>query len=142
LRRGTGWLEQVDIDFTPHCDDGTLPANSFLNQWAQEVNMAFDMTPTPLRIVSGEVESLLKRTGFVDVTCEALVVPFSGWPEQNDLMDIGRWFNVSMTEGTLASYALKPLTRVRGQSKDTVMDLVGRAKTEVVARRHHAYCHL
>jgi hypothetical protein len=111
-----------------------------LFDWADKVITAFEMAGTSLRIDPNGITAQLIGAGFVDVKQEVFVVPFNSWPEQNEPREVGRWFNVAMTEGTLSSYAMKPLTKFSGWQKDRIFNLVNNAKSEVVARRHHAYC--
>jgi hypothetical protein len=87
------------------------------------------------------VKAQLSQAGFTQIREEVIKVPFSSWPHNERLRQIGRWFNVAMTEGTLLSYALKPLT-ARGWRKEDVKRLIEEAKQECVSRRHQAYCNM
>lgn len=134
-----GHIEQVEIDWTPRCDDGTLPERSVTRLWVDELLGAMDVHGRSMRINSQETVNQLANAGFVDIKTEVIKVPFSGWPTDKFERDVGRWFNLGFTNG-LMGLTLAPLTRMRDMSKDEVVELVNQVKAEACSRTIHAYC--
>jgi hypothetical protein len=98
LKPGFGWLEHVEIDIVPRCDDNTLPANSALVSWA---NLLLDATARAYRPIAynTETRAMLERTGFVEIQEQIIKVPLNPWPSDPHLKDIGRWYNLGLTQG-------------------------------------------
>lgn len=142
LRPRLGWIEQVEIDWSPRCDDGTLSENSPLRRWAEQVLGAMDEAGRPMSLASiGDAKSQLAAAGFVDISQRTIQLPFNTWPDDPHLKDIGRWFNLGLCQG-LAALSLAPLTRMRGWTSDQVTELVKDVRAEICSRRHHAYCEM
>ncbi|KAL1875318.1 hypothetical protein VTK73DRAFT_10155 [Phialemonium thermophilum] len=134
-----GHIEQVEIDWTPYCDDGTLPNPSYTKLWVNELLGAMDDHGRSMTVNSQETISQLQNAGFVDIKEEVIKIPFSGWPTEKTARDTGRWFNLGFTNG-LMGLTLAPLTRMRDRTKEEVSDLVDRVKREICSRKVHAYC--
>lgn len=92
-----------------------------------------------MRVDSQETINQLLSAGFVDVKEEVIKVPFSGWPTEKTVRDIGRWFNLGFTNG-LMGLTLAPLTRMKDRTKAEVAELVNKVKMEACSRNVHAFC--
>ncbi|KAK1767094.1 S-adenosyl-L-methionine-dependent methyltransferase [Phialemonium atrogriseum] len=134
-----GHIEQVEIDWTPRCEDGTLPERSITRLWVDELLGAMDDHGRSMRVDSQETINQLLSAGFVDVKEEVIKVPFSGWPTEKTVRDIGRWFNLGFTNG-LMGLTLAPLTRMKDRTKAEVAELVNKVKMEACSRNVHAFC--
>ncbi|KAH8883874.1 methyltransferase LaeA [Thozetella sp. PMI_491] len=135
-----GWFEQVEIDWTPHCRDGTLPQNSALEQWAFELTQAMNDANRPITADTPRTRAALAAAGFVDFNEQVIEIGFNGWPE-GYAREMGRWFNLGIHEG-LHALTIAPLTRMRGWTYQQAEELIARVKEEIRYRRHHAFCHL
>ena len=140
LKPGYGWLEHVEMDIVPRCDDGTLPSDSRLVAWSQYLLAATQEFGRPLAY-NTDTRGMLDRQGFVEVQEQIIKVPLNPWPADPHLKDIGRWYNLGLTQG-LEALTLGPMTRIGGWSKETVDKLVMEAKREICAKRFHAYCNM
>ncbi|ORY54836.1 methyltransferase LaeA [Pseudomassariella vexata] len=138
LKPGSGVFEHVEIDFRPHNVDGSAPQNSRLAQWARELHAAFDRFGKPL-LVTPDPEHLLKQAGFVDVEHLIKDVPFHPWPEDEHKKDIGRWFNLGMTQG-IEALTMAPLTRMRGFTREQVLTLAQDVRKEIGTRSFRVSC--
>ncbi|KAF4611378.1 hypothetical protein G7Y89_g15635 [Cudoniella acicularis] len=140
LKPVTGWLEHVEIDLVPRCDDGTLAPTSQLVNWARYVLDATLIQNMPLAY-NTETRSMLEKVGFVNIQEQVIKVPFSPWPTDPHLKDIGRWYNLGLTQG-LEALTLAPMTRNRNWTKADVDRLVVDTKKEICSKKIHAYCEI
>ncbi|RYP17919.1 hypothetical protein DL765_004238 [Monosporascus sp. GIB2] len=138
LKPGSGILEQVEIDLRPRSEKGELPANTKLSLWIRELGEAFDRAGTPLGM-DPKTQALLEDLGFVDVKQETKRIPCNAWPDDEHEKDIGRWFNLALTQG-LQAMSYGPLTRKLHYNKDQVDALVAEVRREVCDRSLRAYC--
>ena len=82
----------------PRCDDGTLPPNSQLWHWTQAVLEATATAYRPMAY-NTETRSMLESSGFVDIQEQIIQVPLNPWPKDPHAKDIGRWYNLGLTQG-------------------------------------------
>jgi hypothetical protein len=84
---------------------------------------------------------MLESQGFVEIQEQVIKVPLNPWPSDPHLKDIGRWYNLGLTQG-LEALTLGPLTRVNQWSKADVDKLISEAKREICSKKYHAYCNM
>ncbi|KAM3077933.1 Secondary metabolism regulator lae1 [Clarireedia jacksonii] len=137
LKPGYGWLEHVEIDFHPRCDDGSLPQDSAVNSWIEKLYEATRSAYRPLAYNS-ETRAMLERQGFVDIQEQVIKIPLNPWPSDPAQKDIARWYNLALTQG-LEAMTLAPMSRVFGWPKDDVERLVAAVKREICSRKVHVY---
>lgn len=140
LRPNFGWLEHVEIDMVPRCDDGSLPPNSQLMNWSRLILDATAMNYRPIAY-NTETRSMLERLGFVDIQEEVIQVPLNPWPMPPHAKDIGRWYNLGLTQG-LEAFSLAPLMRMKGWKRSDVDAMVQEVKREVCSKRFHVYSNM
>lgn len=133
-------MEQVEIDFQPRCDDGSLPPNSALVQWSQYLMQASERAYKPLAY-NTMTRQMLEGQGFVDISEQRIRVPLNPWPADLHQKEIGRWYNLGLVQG-LEAMSLGPLTRMCNWTKEEVDRLVAEAKKDICLKRHHVYCHM
>jgi len=80
LKPGYGWLEHVEIDMQPRCDDGTLPHDSALLLWHGYLMDAMKRADRPMDY-NHNTGHLLRQQGFIDVHEEVIPIPFNPWPK-------------------------------------------------------------
>ncbi|KAI9730150.1 MAG: hypothetical protein M1818_008244 [Claussenomyces sp. TS43310] len=140
LKPGYGWMEQVELDLQPRCDDGTVLPDSKLVQWARYLADASERAYKPL-LPNPNTRQMLQALQFVDIAEQVIRVPFNPWPADPHQKDIGRWFNLGLVQG-LEAFSLGPLTRVFGWKKSDVDRLVADAKVEICSKKYHVYCEM
>jgi hypothetical protein len=138
LKPHYGFMEQVEIDFTPRADDGTLPRNSHLVQWADGLLDAMDGFDKPMRVNSELTKRALADAGFVDINEETIKFALNGWPTDPREKEMGRWFNLGITKG-LQAYSLAPLHWGQGKSLPEINQLLDRVHEEIRSVNIHAY---
>ncbi|KAJ5021105.1 hypothetical protein J3E73DRAFT_435011 [Bipolaris maydis] len=72
-----------------------------------------DATQRAYRPIAYEhrTRQLLQAAGFIDIQETVIRVPYNTWPNDPHQKDIGRWYNLGLTEG-LEALTFAPLTRV------------------------------
>lgn len=140
LKPGFGWLEHVEIDMAPRCDDGSLPPNCQLATWYRLVMDATARAYRPMAY-NADTRLMLERQGFVEIQEQVIKVPLNPWPADPHLKDIGRWYNLGLTQG-LEAMTLAPLTRMSGWNKADVERLCSEVKREICSKKFHAYCNV
>ncbi|GAB7356101.1 hypothetical protein MBLNU459_g6706t1 [Dothideomycetes sp. NU459] len=112
LQPGHGYIEQLEIDFTPRCDDGTLPPDSMLNKWYDYLIQATSQTAKPLSY-QPNTRQLLQQAGFTDITEQVIQAPYRAWSADRVQIDIGN-FNQTALDLCygLEALSLGPFSRV------------------------------
>ena len=137
---GTGWLEHVEIDLLPRCDDGSLPPSSNLVEWCKLVLDTTQRAGQPMAY-NPHTRTMLESQGFTEVQEQVIRVPFNAWPADPQAKDIGRWYHLGLTQG-LEALTMAPLTRQLGWNRIDVDRLVAACKQEICLKRIHAYCNM
>ena len=138
LKPGSGWIEHIEIDMEPRCDDHTLPPDSMLRKW---YGWLADATQRAFRPIAYEhrTRQLLQAAGFIDIQETVIRVPYNTWPNDPHQKDIGRWYNLGLTEG-LEALTFAPLTRVYHWDLNAhVRPIVEGVRRELCNRKIHAY---
>ena len=133
-------MEQVELDFFPRCDDGSLPPSSQLYQWARYLAEATERAYKPLAY-NQHTRQMLEGSGFVDISEQVIRIPFNSWPSDYHQKDIGRWYTLGLTEG-LEALTMAPLTRMSGWKKEQVDRLIKETKREIISKKYHVYCNM
>ncbi len=133
-------MEHVEIDMEPRCDDGTLPPNSYIVQWT---GLLLDATARAYRPLAynTETRAILERQGFVDIQEQVIRVPVNPWSKDPQEKDVGRWYNLGLTQG-LQALTLAPLTRMTQWTPADVERLTADVKREVCSKKFHIYCNM
>jgi hypothetical protein len=107
-----GYIEQVELDIHPKCDDGTLPADSILYRWN---NIAKDWTRATGKtfFVANEVKRQIAQAGFVDVVEQVFRLPLGPWGSDERLKTIGRFHQQFWREG-MEGWVMAIATRYLG----------------------------
>lgn len=133
-----GWIEHIEIDFAPKCDDGSLPRDAALVDWLDLLMDATEEACKPLAY-NTETEAMLQKAGFVEVTEQVIKIPFNCWPSDTHQKDIGAWFSLGLSQG-LEALTLGPLTRIRHWDREAVEELVAKVKRDIRTEKYHVYC--
>ncbi|KAG9244357.1 S-adenosyl-L-methionine-dependent methyltransferase [Calycina marina] len=138
LKPQVGYLEQIEIDLEPRCDDDTIPQFADLKSWYRALDDATTINHRPIKYnpYTGE---LLTSQGFVDIRHQVIRLPLNpGWTKDSHEKNVARWYNLGFTQG-LHALTLAPLRRKSNWSMESVQKLVDDVMKEVCARRIHAY---
>ncbi|EXA30485.1 hypothetical protein FOVG_18151 [Fusarium oxysporum f. sp. pisi HDV247] len=141
LKPGYGYMEQVEIDWAPQCDDDSLPTDSALSQWASKLLDAMDQYGRPMRVNPEKTRQQLALAGFVDISETVIRACYNPWPEDATEKEAARWFNMGLSSG-LTALSCAPMVRMLGMSKEEVEGLCDRVDKEICMRSYHAYCRI
>lgn len=136
---GTGWVEQVEVDWYPYNDKG--PVSDHLRFWADELHSAMDQIKRPLRVDPHRTQKLLADAGFVDIRQEVIHLPVNGGSLDPYEIDVGRWFNLSILKGFMG-LSMAPLYRVKNWRPEDIKRLESDVLDEIGQRNNRAYCKL
>lgn len=138
LRPGSGWIEHVEIDLEPRCDDHTMAPDSQVVRWYAYLR---DATARAYRPIAYErnTRQLLEAAGFIDIQETIIRAPFNSWPNDPHQKEIGRWYNLGLTEG-LDALSFAPFTRCnQWDLHEHVKPLLAAVHREIMNRKIHAY---
>ncbi|KXX80446.1 Trans-aconitate 2-methyltransferase [Madurella mycetomatis] len=136
-----GYIEQVEIDWNPRCDDGTMPRDAYVVQWANELMDAMDGFGRPLRMDSNLTKQRLTDAGFVDIKEEVIRLALNGWPADSHGREVGRWFNLGLRQ-SYQPLSLAPLARGHNRTPAEIHELTEKVGAEIYSLSLHAYCTL
>lgn len=134
-----GYLELQDVE-SLGCDDTTLtvdPPSCRLAEWWSHVRQGFKCAGRPMDAALMHKERML-AAGFVDVQQTLVKWPINTWPKDKHMKKIGQFSCANTLQGVEA-FAMAPLTRYLGWSKDEVQILAAGAKTDIKNAGIHAY---
>lgn len=138
LKPGFGCIEQIEVDLQPRCDDGTLAADSPVAQWYQYLADATHRVFRPIAY-QHNTRQMLSAAGFIDIQEFVIRAPYNSWPADPHQKEIGRWYNLAITEG-LEALSLAPFTRVNRWSADEhVRPLLEAVRRQICTKKMHGY---
>lgn len=108
-----------------------------MQQWYDYLEDATNRASRPISYQEN-TKQLLETQGFVDIQDQVIQLPLNSWPSDPHLKELGRWYNLGLTEG-LEAISLGPLTRVFRWPPTDVRRLVGDVKTAICSKKHHIY---
>ena len=124
-----GWVEAQEVSVEV-CDDGnTLPPNSMIVRWHEEVSRAFRASGADLRI-SGEVlRGQMRDAGFVNVVVHEYRWPMGPWHEDPRLKEAGAFAAMSMI-ADMESISLAGMTRYGGWQAEEIKVFLEKVRQE------------
>ncbi|KAF3491271.1 uncharacterized protein GIQ15_00788 [Arthroderma uncinatum] len=138
LKPGTGFFEQVEIDFEPFTVNGV--PNEHLSEWYRQLKAATDKAMRPIAF-NRSMKHTLKEAGFVDVKQHVEGLPLNEWPEDPAEKLVGKWYNLAYSESAL-TLLQGPLTRISGLPPERIQDLADQAITQAYDKNVQAFNHL
>jgi SAM-dependent methyltransferase len=140
LKPGTGWLECMDLDVGPFCDDDSMPTDWPLSQYVRHLMEASKLVvpPRPLD-TARSIVTWMQRAGYVDVHERVDKVPYNPWPKDPFLKQLGRDWEKQLIMG-LAGWSYKPLgERGLGWTREKIEVFLIDVRKAVKNRYVHAY---
>ncbi|KAL2796124.1 S-adenosyl-L-methionine-dependent methyltransferase [Aspergillus keveii] len=137
LTPGTGWFEQVEIDFEPRCDDRSLEGTA-IRHWYQCLKQATADTMRPIAHSSRDTIKHLQDEGFVDIDHQIVGLPLSEWHQDEHERKVARWYNLAFLE-SIENMSLALFSRVLGWPLDNIKELAQNVQKEAYNKNIHAY---
>ncbi|KAI0438028.1 S-adenosyl-L-methionine-dependent methyltransferase [Xylaria telfairii] len=140
LKPGTGFLEQVEIDWRPQSEGDPRPlAESRLMEWSKKVHQGFARAGKNLEM-DPNTKGILEEIGF-SVEHRKIPIAFNPWPEDEHRKEIARWFNLGLNQG-LDAMSFESVINYMGIPEPEVRDLIERVKEDMCRREWRTYCTL
>lgn len=131
-----GYVQQMEIEIKPQCDDGTLPDNSIYHKWA---DLAQELTGAGTNFTfTGRMKRQLEEAGFVDVVELRLKLPLGPWSSNPVYQDLGRYFEMYWRTGS-QGWLLGACTRNLGWTASQVNSQVEDVFAQIDSRTAHVY---
>ncbi|KDN71459.1 putative methyltransferase domain-containing protein [Colletotrichum sublineola] len=132
-----GYLELIEIDPKPSCDDDSLPEDSPLVKSVKMLEEAATIFGRPFVDIQNLKDKMV-HTGFEDVHIQRFKWPTNGWPKDRHYKEIGIW-NYENFAMNWEAFVMAPLTRAFGWSKEEVLIHVMEVRKDLGNRNIHAY---
>ncbi|KAF2758776.1 methyltransferase LaeA [Pseudovirgaria hyperparasitica] len=141
LTPGSGWIEHIEMDLTPRCDDGSLPASSHIRSWYNYLVDATSRASKPIAYNQYTRQSLA-AAGFIDISERVIRVPYNRWPTDPRERKIADWHTWTLADETcqgLEALSMAPFTRCLNWRREEFEPFLALVRTEMKTRRIHAY---
>ncbi|KAI1191788.1 S-adenosyl-L-methionine-dependent methyltransferase [Nemania serpens] len=138
LKPGSGYLEQVEIDWRPQSDGDPRPlAESKLMEWSQKVHRGFARSGKKLEM-DPNTKGILEDIGFT-VEHKKIIIALNPWPELESKKEMARWFNLGLNQG-LEAMTFQSVIHWLGYPEPEVRELIERVKEDMCKREWRTYC--
>ncbi|KAH7320186.1 methyl transferase [Stachybotrys elegans] len=142
LAPGVGYIEQVEVDYTPRWDGGEIPSPSAIKEWAEMFHSGLEALGRSAQVDSEKTRRTLEEIGFVDFHEEVVQIHLSPWSDDEFLRNVGRWWNSALCSG-LGALSMKPFWRKtqkpEGEVREYVDNLAERFLEEACHLKYHCY---
>ncbi|WDK21026.1 methyltransferase domain-containing protein [Colletotrichum graminicola] len=132
-----GYVELIEMNPKPLCDDDTLPEGSPLVKSVQMLEEAATIFGRPFVDIHSLKEKMI-QIGFEDVHMQRFKWPTNGWPKDRHYKELGIW-NYENFAMNWEAFVMAPLTRALGWSKEEVLIHVMEVRKDLGNRNIHAY---
>ncbi|KAF1347760.1 LaeA-like protein [Delphinella strobiligena] len=139
LRPGYGYIQHIEIDYRPRCDDGTMREDGWLSRWYNYLVQASEQANKPIEYRENTRE-LLRDSGFVDIAEHVIQAPLCSWNNDPMHFNIANYHQLCLDScfGLEAlSYAL--FSRLWGWDLTAIRGLTEAARTEIRTKAVHEY---
>ncbi|KLJ13561.1 hypothetical protein EMPG_11497 [Blastomyces silverae] len=131
-----GWLEMQSIELDVFGDETVKKAKDFV-RWRNLLIGASEKFGKSMSTVS-TWEDRMKKAGFKNVKAEHRILPFSPWPKDEKLKELGRYHQLQMFQA-LWAYSSVPLIRILGWKPEEVEVLLAGVRRDLKDRSIHFY---
>ncbi|KAJ9632033.1 hypothetical protein H2203_000434 [Taxawa tesnikishii (nom. ined.)] len=139
LRPGYGYIEQLEVDLEPRCDDGTLDPRAPLAVWYQHLAEATARAHKPIAY-QHNTRQLLEQAGFIDIKEQVIRAPYNRWPKDPMQKDIGAWYRLGLAESSgLEALSLAPFSRVFNWPVPEIRRFAQEVRHQIGQSSCHAY---
>lgn len=100
-----------------------------------------DQHGRPMRVHPGKTRRELELAGFQDISETVIKAYCNPWPEEPHEKEVGKWFNLGLSQGLTALSYVAMVEKLRMPKKD-VESLCDSANREICTLSYHAYCRM
>lgn len=139
LKPGTGYFEQVEINWYPEWDkDSAVPENSALRRWADKLHTSLDKCGRSARIKPTTIQTWIRNAGFVQVKEETIRCYWSPRSDDERERKAAKWLHACLRQ-TMEALGLMPMIEQLGMTAAAVRDLCSQAEKEAGSLRNRGY---
>ncbi|KAL4804398.1 S-adenosyl-L-methionine-dependent methyltransferase [Aspergillus unguis] len=135
-----GWFEICEFTADVFSDDDSGDKVVNMHKWRDELTEASRRFGKLINVAKNYKQWMIDA-GFTNVQEEVYKVPFSPWPKDARLKELGRYQQANMLEA-LEAYSLVLMTRFLGWSVEDVKTLLAGVREELLNRTLHIYSRL
>lgn len=134
-----GWMESQELWPKAGCDDGTMPKDYLLTEWAELQDRAAmkGENPAPLRIAD-KLRRWYNEVGFVDVQQQIFKVPINGWMNDPRMGMLGKFWAQHLCDG-LHGFSMRYFTSVLNWTPPEVEAYIAKVRKATKDKNIHAY---
>lgn len=132
-----GYFEIQESAVWAWSDDGSLKADSPLFQYVQALDTAGRASGRELNVYS-KLRDWISDAGFENVTQFTYLLPYSQWPRDPYLKEIGKYQAV-MVQKAVEAYGLRLCTQVLGWGAEPSRIFQAIVKKQLRDKRLHSY---
>ncbi|KAJ5108849.1 hypothetical protein N7456_005524 [Penicillium angulare] len=118
-------------------DDGSCPYDSALFEWVRAMDTASKFNGKPCNIYP-YLRHWMINAGFEDVQQFVYFLPYSPWPRDPYLKEIGK-YQLVQAQQAVEAYSMRLFTDVLGWGEDVSMIFQAQAKHQLLDKNMHAY---
>lgn len=133
-----GWVENQEFDVAFGCDDGTLPADSACERWANLWNEGICKFGLTGRCYPQVMKQQMEAVGFVNVTVKFFRMPIGAWPKDKMLRQSGLFNVIGLLDG-LSGLSQRVFTRGLDWTIEEMEVLLMQVRNECKNRKIHTY---
>lgn len=143
---GYGYIEQIEIDYEPRCDDGTLAADSDISLWWRHLSQATHTMGKPIAY-RHDTRQLLERAGFTDVSEQIIKMPLNRWPTDPWQRAIGECYSILLGAvdppiDAISGMSMAPFSRVFNWQRGVIEDFAKRVTHLMLKNEVHVYSNM
>ncbi|RDH30840.1 S-adenosyl-L-methionine-dependent methyltransferase [Aspergillus welwitschiae] len=132
-----GWLEQIEIDFTPRSVRHTKD-DCAMQFWYQSLTQATEKAMRPLAHCPQWTMQKLQEAGFVEIHHHQVGLPLGQWHNDDYERLVGLWYRQAFTE-SIEPLSVVPFRSVLGWSPDQIRHLATQVKSEALTEDNCNY---
>lgn len=133
-----GWVENQEFEVVFGCDDGTLPADSACERWANLWNEGIGKFGLTGRCYPQVMKQQMEAVGFVNVTVKFFRMPIGAWPKDKMLRQSGLFNVIGLLDG-LSGLSQRVFTRGLDWTIEEMEVLLMQVRNECKDRKIHTY---
>ncbi|KEY65139.1 hypothetical protein S7711_04229 [Stachybotrys chartarum IBT 7711] len=137
LRPG-GWIEQVEIDWTPTWDGPEPPSQSYVKYWSELFLSGMDDFGRSARVFPETAKRSMEAAGLLGFTEETIKVYLNPWSADRWERETGRWLNLGFNYASEAM-SFAPLIEKKGIPYHETLFICEAMKRETCFLRYHPY---
>lgn len=131
-------MESQEFDLGLRSDDNTIPANSAVQTWCDNMVSGALIVGMKLRLESSELSEAMRAAGFTNIVVKEYKMPIGLWPADPRLREAGKFQLGAMLYG-LYGMSVAIFTRFLKMEIAEMEILLARVRAEWKLKRVHTY---